>query len=197
VLVSRTMAFLAPDAHHVSGLAITGLAEAPPTRVGPATLEAPRHNWSAKIRDPISVSRAIDPSQIIPVRDRQLKKLIAVPERVRLPLAPGPDHRINAFPVFLRDRCSAFHCRLEEAVFLAIHAIRQLRVRRLENIRTRGEVAQNRLRAGLSRSQEMRGAVEGIYFNLVASSAGLIANIVGTKNLLCLWRSALRVWVGF
>jgi hypothetical protein len=88
------------------------------------TLQATRNNRAVKICHTIAIAGAVHPSEFIPVRNGQLKKLIAFPVQVRLSLAPGSDYQIEPFSVLCGVGRYAEHCRLEEAVFLLLHPIR-------------------------------------------------------------------------
>src|ERR1700724_1191422 len=89
-------------------------------------LQTARINGALEIGDAIAVSGTVHPPELIPVRNRHLKKPIPLPKQVCLSLASRADHQAETFRALFSVGNHSLHCGLKEAARLFFHPKKQI-----------------------------------------------------------------------
>ena len=185
VLAPRPVAPFAGNAQNKPGLPVVVLRFSGGHRrkVGGVTFQAARHNRPAEIRDPIGKSRAVHPPvQFRPIRNRQLKQLIALPIQIRLPLFAGARNDVDAFALRFLVRRLPEHRGFVKTIFASVHAEAQVRIARRKHVGAGREAACDGVFAGKLRSQLVRSMNVSVGDRRVALLAHRIANKIASRR---------------
>jgi hypothetical protein len=106
-------------------------------------LQTTRIYGTPEICAAITVSGTVNPAELIPVGNRQLKKPIPLPEQIRLSLASRTNHQAKTFRVLCSVGTHSLDRSLKQAVPLLFHPKKQIRIGSLKHIFPGRELAED------------------------------------------------------
>src|ERR1700721_2585960 len=113
MFASRSMAFFTSNTGNETGLIVAIGRRGRRFEICSVTLQTPRDDGPIEIRDPIAETGTVYPTQLSPVRNRELKELIPFPVQVCLPFASRSDHQSKSLGALGHVGSCTLHCRLE------------------------------------------------------------------------------------
>ena len=145
--------------------------------VSSVTLQTSRNDRPTEVGRSIAISRAIHPAQFTPIRYRQLKKIVILPEQIGLPFSPRTNDKRKPLAARRNQRSLALNRSLKKIIPLLLHAKKQLRVGRLHDIGIGCELAENGICLRQPRCQIVRRVVKCFDLVPMARLARGIAHI--------------------
>ena len=140
-------------------------------KVGRVAFQASRDDGAVKVSEAISITGAVHPTELRPVRDWQLEELIFVPVQVGLTLLARPNDESNALGARVGVRRRACNRGLKKTVLLPfpvlniyvlhVHPEVETRIRGLQDVVAGREATKNGVVAGRHRCQVVCGLVIG------------------------------------